>query len=171
MQYPPQPPAQCQYQVVYFTLFYAFLFTSLTRALDLAAPITAPIFQGDDTNGSFIVFDAPCTSWEQTQAALIAMGVPHGELGRWYDLYLWQDIQNALQNGWDPREEIEKYLIPFFEYLGNRKFRCVAPVRHGRQGEVCGWEGTKKDRTISHICGHLGYNAYICNGQCGRANW
>jgi len=111
---------------------------------------------------------APCTSWEKASATLIAMGVPHNELGRWHILYQWQDIQQALQNGWDPEEEIENYLTPFFEYLGDRRFRCIAPVR---PGEVCGWEGAKKDRTISHICGHFNYNAYICGGQCHRVGW
>ena len=115
-----------------------------------------------------LILSAPCTSWEKTKATLLAMGVPHNELERWHSLYLWEDIRQLLQGGWDPREEIEKHLTPFFEYLGDRRFRCLAPVR---QGEVCGWEGAKKDRAISHICGHLNYNAYICGGQCNRVGW
>ena len=101
----------------------------------------------------------------------MAFGVPRDELGRWHSLYLWGDIKQALQNGWDPMEEIEKHLTPFFEYLGGRMFRCIAPVQNGKPGEVCGWEGAKKDRTISHICGHLNYNAFICSGQCQRPRW
>ena len=130
-----------------------------------------PTTQGNNPPQPFLVYGTPCTSWEQTQAALITMGVPHAELGRWRDLYLWADIQKALRDGWDPREEIENYLTPFFEYLGDRRYRCVAPVRNGNPGQVCGWEGAKKDRTISHICGHFGYNAHICGGQCGRVGW
>ena len=119
----------------------------------------------------YFILGTPCTSWEEAKASLIAMGVPRNELGRWHSLYLWGDIQQALQNGWDPREEIERHLTPFFEYLGGRNFRCIAPVRNGKPGEVCNWEGAKKDRTISHICGHLNYNAFICNGQCNRVGW
>jgi hypothetical protein len=146
--------------------YFIFSHSFLLPALALPVP---PIPQGN--NKPFLVSGTPCASWEQAQASLIALGVPHHELGQWQDLYLWDDIRSALQTGWDPREEIEKYLTPFFHYLGDRKFRCVAPVGNGPQGAVCGWEGTKKDRTISHICGHFGYNAYICNGECGRPGW
>jgi len=119
--------------------------------------------QQDERN----ILGAPCT-WEKTRATLIAMGVPHNELGRWHTVYLWVDIQQALQNGWDPEEGIEEHLTPFFEYFGDRLYRCIAPVP---PGEVCGWTGSKKDRTISHICGHFNYNPYICGGQCHRVGW
>ena len=138
-------------------------------ALDLPALI--PPLKGNNQAQSFIVFGTPCVSWEQTQAVLTGIGVPQNELQRWHSLYLWGELQQAIQGGWDPREEIPKYLTPFFEYLGDRRFRCIAPMRDGRSGEVCGWEGAKRDRTTSHICGHLGYNAWVCDGQCGHIEW
>ena len=127
--------------------------------------------KGNNPIQPFLVFGTPRVSWEQTQTALIGMGVPHTQLQQWHSLYLWDELHQALQGGWDPRQEIEKHLTPFFEYLGDRRYRCIAPMREGRPGEVCGWEGTKRDRTTSHICGHLGYNAWVCEGQCGRIGW
>ena len=47
---------------------------------------------GNNPNDSFFTFDTAFTSWEQSRAALVALGVPHDELGRWYELYLWDDI-------------------------------------------------------------------------------
>jgi len=128
--------------------------------------VVQPVWQSGHQDGQTY-----CVSWEQTRIALIEMGVPHNQLQQWHNLYLWDELQQALQGEWDPREEIEKHLTPFFEYLGDRRYRCIAPMREGRPGEVCGWEGTKRDRTTSHICGHLGYNAWVCEGQCGRIGW
>jgi hypothetical protein len=138
---------------------------------DIVYPSPAP-HKVDLNNHSRIETKVPGISqWEQVQTTLIALGVPHHELGQWQDLYLWDDIRSALQTGWDPREEIEKYLTPFFHHIGDRKFRCVAPVGNEPGGGVCGWEGVKKDRTINHICRHLDYKAYVCNGECGRPRW
>jgi hypothetical protein len=166
MQYSHQYPAQSKQYVVSSVLF-----VLLTPALDFATSILAHPPQGNNAAQPFLIFDTPCTSLGQTQAALVALGVPHNELGQWQTLYLWTEIQKDLQSGWDPKEDIEKYLTPFFENRGGRQYRCIAPVREGEPGGVCGWQGAKKDRTISHICGHLGYNAYVCNGECDRPGW
>lgn len=166
MQYSQQHPAQGEYSINHLTLF-----TSLTSTLALPAAIPVRTPKVNNLIQPFLVLGTPCTSWEQTQAVLVAMGVPPSELGRWHILWQWADIEKDLQGGWDPKEEIENYLTPFLESLGQRKFRCVAPVRSGNPGQVCGWEGTKKDRAVSHVCGHFGYNAWICNGQCGRSWW
>jgi len=161
-----QQPAQSEWFMAWLILF-----ISLTSPLDPPAPIPALTPKGNNPTQLFLVFRARCLSWEETQTALIGIGVPHDQLPQWRHLYHWDELQQALQRGWDPREEIEKHLTQFFEYLGDRKFRCIAPMRNGGAGEICSWEGAKRDRTISHICGHLGYNAWVCEGQCGRIGW
>ena len=163
MQSSQQHPAQGEYSINHLVLFISLMSTSA-----LPASIPARSQKGNNLTQPPLVFDTPCTTWEQTQAALIAIGVPHNQLDQWHNLWLWADIERSLQSGWDPKEGIDNYLNPFLENLGSRRFRCTAPVRGGNPGLVCGWEGTKKDRAISHVCGHFGYNAWICDGTCGR---
>jgi hypothetical protein len=119
------------------------------------------------TNHSRIETKAPGIFYDQWGQTPVT---PIETLGRHdLDLSNWAGIRDALKDGWDPREEIEKYLVPFFEYLGHRKFRCVVRIAGSR--EVCGQEEAEKGQMISHICIHLGYFPYACGGQCGRIGW
>jgi hypothetical protein len=62
---------------------------ALRRRPDAVRRATAVIPQGNIPSQPMLTLGAPCTSWEKTRATLIAMGVPHHELGRFHSLYLW----------------------------------------------------------------------------------
>jgi hypothetical protein len=116
-------------------------------------------------------FGTPCTTWQETSYHLLQLGVPQEELASWqtvWRLQKWNELKGALVQGWDPREGIATTLDDFYLPLGNGSFRCLAPESNGG---VCGRDGERKDRTISHLCEHLGYTPYFCGGVCGEANW
>lgn len=118
-----------------------------------------------------VVFGTPCATWEETSYHLLQLGVPEDQLASWQTLWRrqrWNELKEALEQGWDPQESISTFLDAFCLSLGNGMFRCLAPEN---DGGVCGRDGERKDRTISHVCEHLGYNRYVCGGACGNVNW
>jgi hypothetical protein len=124
-----------------------------------------------DPTDPIITFSTPGGTWEETCHHLLQLGVTREELPSWHSLWRlqrWHSLKGALEQGWDPHESISTCLDDFCLSLGNRIFRCLAPEK---DGGVCGRDGQRKDRTISHVCNHLGYNPYVCGGICGDANW
>ena len=118
-----------------------------------------------------VVFGTPCATWEDTSHHLLHLGVPQEEFPTWqmlWRLQRWSELRKSLDQGWDPQQNISNFLDDFCLSLGNGMFRCLAP---DNEGGVCGRDGERKDRTISHICDHLGYNPYVCGGACGNGNW
>jgi len=118
-----------------------------------------------------VVFGTPCAVWEETSYHLLQLGVPQDELPSWqilWRLQRWNELKKALEQGWDPQESISTFLDDFCLSLGNGMYRCLAPENNGG---ACGRDGERKDRTISHMCEHLGYNPYVCGGACENVKW
>ena len=118
-----------------------------------------------------ILYCTPCTTWEEASHRLLQFGVPQEQLPTWqmlWRLQSWNELKKSLAQGWDPQENISNSLDEFCLSLENGMFRCLAP---DNEGVVCGRDGERKDRIVSHICEHLGYNPYVCGGACGSVNW
>ena len=114
-----------------------------------------------------VVFGTYCATFEETSYRLLQLVAPEeltsGQT-RWRR-QRWNELKEALEQGWDPQESISIFLDDFYLSLGNGMFRCLAPENGGG---TCGRDEESKDRTISHVCEHLGYDRYACSAN---GNW
>lgn len=105
-------------------------------------------------SGSYIVMKK-CSTWEEAETELLAIGVPQEELPNWHPLWSlqeWNKQKEALAQEQDPREAISTSLDEFGVLVENGAFQCHLLDSNG---EFCYQESKDKDEAISHVCAHL----------------